>query len=295
MTNAGKTRTVATTVLLCMVPLMGLAAEVSDSQKEAEDRAINGAITYIGDSSMPYAGVKVMPDGTVVGSRITNHGRGVKQTLKMPNFSDVSPKYDPIIGKDQEGNPISAREKQLHDLQWKTIGKMVKAYNDGVKDGSIKPVDVAKESQLEIWKRQAQEAAEYEKTHGPIQTSKNFKIPGLTPEDSWLIKNSRTQIRFKNGQPEYLILDEAGNLKQIIRPRTEKPYEAKFKKEEPVRRKLQSKILYSSDESVDITDVNNPETKRIKALFPDIGKTPEQKRYIIREWKDDSAPRGGRR
>ncbi len=265
------------------------AEPAKSAETEAADLAVKGTVKYFFNTNDPYSEMKVMPDGTVIGSTITNHGKGVRQQMRMPNFDSITPVIDPVVGKDNKGRVITERQKKMKELQWKAIGGMVKEYNDGVKAGTITPVEKPKETQLEMWQRQAREAAEYEKTHGPIQTSKNYKMPGLSPEESKLVRSPNTQIRFVNGQPEYLVFDEENRLKQIIRPNKKKPYVAKFKKQEPVRREVESKVIYSSDEKVDINDVNNPETKRIKALFPDIGKTPEQRRYIIHQNQDGTS------
>ena len=290
--------TLVAAAVFSILSLQASAAEpTKTAESEAADQAVRGTVKYFVNSNEPYSEMKVMPDGSIIGTTVTNHGKGVRQQMRMPNFDNITPVIDPVVGKDSKGRVITERQKKMKDLQWKAIGGMVKEYNDGVKAGTIQPVEKPKETQLEMWQRQAREAAEYEKKHGPIQTSKNYKMPGLSPEESQLVRSANTQIRYVNGQPEYLVFDEENRLKQIIRPNKKKPYVAKFKKSEPVRRDLGSKVIYSSDEKVDISDVNNPETKRIKALFPDIGKTPEQRRYIIHQNQDGTdakAPASGK-
>lgn len=282
--------TLVAAAVFSILSLQASAAEpTKTAESEAADQAVRGTVKYFVNSNEPYSEMKVMPDGSIIGTTVTNHGKGVRQQMRMPNFDNITPVIDPVVGKDSKGRVITERQKKMKDLQWKAIGGMVKEYNDGVKAGTIQPVEKPKETQLEMWQRQAREAAEYEKKHGPIQTSKNYKMPGLSPEESQLVRSANTQIRYVNGQPEYLVFDEENRLKQIIRPNKKKPYVAKFKKSEPVRRDLGSKVIYSSDEKVDISDVNNPETKRIKALFPDIGKTPEQRRATRQ-----CGPRSGR-
>lgn len=266
--------------LLASVVLMTFSVGVSPAQT-TEDNAQTGVIHYA--DSNTYTTATVLPDGTIISSKTTNHGKGAVQTLRMPNLDNVQPKVNPIIGKDQNGNPIHEREKKLRDLTWKQAAQLMKDYNDVVKAGKAKPIEPPAENQLQYWQRMNRESLEYEKTHGPIQTSKRYVLPGSTPEDSAVVREKNTRVRFNNGVREYLVYDEEGNLKQIVRPQRKTPYVAKFKKPEPVRRELGSKVIYSSDEQIDLTDVNNPATKRIKALFPDIGKTPEQKRYIIRQ------------
>lgn len=266
--------------LLASVVLMTLSVGVSQAQiteRNTEPKAIHYA------DSNTYTTTTVLPDGTIIGSKTTNHGKGAVQTLRMPNLDNVRPKVNPVIGKDQNGNPIREREKKLRDLTWKQAAQLMKDYNDAVKAGKAKPIEPPAENQLQYWQRMNRESLEYEKKHGPIQTSKRYVLPGSTPEDSAVVREKNTRVRFNNGVREYLVYDEEGNLKQIVRPQRKTAYVAKFKKPEPVRRELGSKVIYSSDEQIDLTDVNNPATKRIKALFPDIGKTPEQKRYIIRQ------------
>lgn len=266
--------------LLASVVLMTFSVGVSQAQT-TEDNAQTGVIHYA--DSDTYTTATVLPDGTIIGSKTTNHGKGAVQTLRMPNLDNVRPKVNPVIGKDQNGNQIREREKKLRDLTWKQAAQLMKDYNDAVKAGKAKPIEPPAENQLQYWQRMNRESLEYEKKHGPIQTSKRYVLPGSTPEDSAVVREKNTRVRFNNGVREYLVYDEEGNLKQIVRPQRKTPYVAKFKKPEPVRRELGSKVIYSSDEQIDLTDVNNPATKRIKALFPDIGKTPEQKRYIIRQ------------
>lgn len=266
--------------LLASVVLMTLSVGVSQAQiteRNTEPKTIHYA------DSNTYTTTTVLPDGTIIGSKTTNHGKGAVQTLRMPNLDNVRPKVNPVIGKDQNGNPIREREKKLRDLTWKQAAQLMKDYNDAVKVGKAKPIEPPAENQLQYWQRMNRESLEYEKKYGPIQTSKRYVLPGSTPEDSAVVREKNTRVRFNNGVREYLVYDEEGNLKQIVRPQRKTPYVAKFKKPEPVRRELGSKVIYSSDEQIDLTDVNNPATKRIKALFPDIGKTPKQKRYIIRQ------------
>lgn len=278
--------------LLATALITALSVGVTQAQTAENNNAPGAAVHYADTNS--YTTATVLPDGTVIGSKITNHGKGTVQTLRMPNLDNVQPKVNPIVGKDQNGNPIREREKKLRDLTWKQAAQLMKDYNDAVKAGKAKPIEPPAENQLQYWQRMNRESLEYEKKHGPIQTSKRYVLPGSTSEDSAVVREKNTRVRFNNGVREYLVYDDEGNLKQIIRPQRKTPYVAKFKKEEPVRRELGSKVIYSSDEQIDLNDVNNPATKRIKALFPDIGKTPEQKRYIIHQNETGNSKTNGK-
>ena len=111
--------------LLASVVLMTFSVGVSQAQA-TEDNAQTGAIHYA--DSNTYTTATVLPDGTIIGSKTTNHGKGAVQTLRMPNLDNVQPKVNPVIGKDQNGNPIREREKKLRDLTWKQAAQLMKDY-----------------------------------------------------------------------------------------------------------------------------------------------------------------------
>lgn len=152
--------------------------------------------------------VKKLSDGRVVVSGKLHGGRGVDMEVIIPQ---ITPEvhFNGPGGVDENGNPITLRERKKREVANKIVFEGLKA--QGYEYEKYKKSREGVKTQLDLWNDLTEETRKHIAEHGPIN-SKDFVLPGSTPELSAKLSDPDVGVRMENGQRVYYLHGERLNL-----------------------------------------------------------------------------------
>ena len=187
--------------LAASAPATALAAE-----KAASDSMFGEAPSISksrGGLQKPVSITK-LPDGSVSIEGPIHQGKGVNMQIVIPQIRPHV-EFNGPGGVDENGNPITLRQKRDRDRAYRMVFEGLKA--QGYSYEAQKKKVEGRRTQADIWKEKTEETRKYIEKHGPI-TTKNFVIPGSTPELSAKLDNPEVGVRIENGKRVYYLNGE---------------------------------------------------------------------------------------
>ncbi|WP_443743379.1 TrbC family F-type conjugative pilus assembly protein [Sutterella sp.] len=132
------------------------------------------------------------------------HGpNGLRANIVLPKIRPNVTFTGPA-GVDENGHPITWKQKNerriVNELVFqglKANGYDYKKHREELKKRGVK-------TQLDYWKEKTEETRKYIEKNGPI-TTKNFVLPGSTPELSAQLNNPEVGVRIENGKRVYYL------------------------------------------------------------------------------------------
>ena len=155
----------------------------------------NGQKPLKGNQAMS---IEKLPDGRSVISGEVNRG-GVRAQIVVPHIQPNVRMTGPA-GVDENGRPITWREREDRERANAIVFHGLKM--QGYTYESHKKSVEGKKTQLDVWKEKGEETERFVKEHGPI-TSKEFVVPGLSPEVSARLDAADVGVRMENGKRVY--------------------------------------------------------------------------------------------
>lgn len=152
--------------------------------------------------------VRKLPDGRVSVSGKIHGGRGVDMELIIPNMTPEVRLTGPA-GVDENGHPITWRERKDREMANRIAFEALKS--QGYEYEKYRKSKEGVKTQLDVWKEKTEETRKHIAEHGPI-TSKDFVIPGSTPELSAKLSDPEVGVRMENGKRVYYLNGERLNL-----------------------------------------------------------------------------------
>lgn len=113
---------------------------------------------------------------------------GPMATVKLPPFK-VTPRFESVTGYTDTGVPISRRKKMVIDQAKALAAQWEADYQKALKEGRAKPRPKVK-TQAEQWAEENERILADERKYGR-KTTENFIIPGMTPEQSKRVRESK--------------------------------------------------------------------------------------------------------
>ena len=113
---------------------------------------------------------------------------GPMATVKLPPFK-VTPRFESVTGYTDTGVPISRRKKMVLDQAKALAAKWEADYQKALKEGRAKPRPKVK-TQAEQWAEENERILADERKYGR-KTTENFIIPGMTPDQSKQVRESK--------------------------------------------------------------------------------------------------------
>lgn len=155
----------------------------------------NGQKPLKGNQAMS---IEKLPDGRSVISGEVHRG-GVRAQIVVPHIQPNVRMTGPA-GVDENGRPITWREREDRERANAIVFHGLKM--QGYTYESHKKSVEGKKTQLDVWKEKGEETERFVKEHGPI-TSKEFVVPGLSPEVSARLDAADVGVRMENGKRVY--------------------------------------------------------------------------------------------
>lgn len=152
--------------------------------------------------------VRHLPDGRVSVSGKMHGGRGVDMEIIVPKISPEL-RFNGPAGVDENGNPITWRERQDREIAHRMVFEGLKA--QGYEYEKYKKSKAGVKTQLDVWKEKTEETRKEIEKNGPIN-SKDFILPGSTPELSALLSDPDVGVRKENGRFVYYLHGERLNI-----------------------------------------------------------------------------------
>lgn len=135
-------------------------------------------------------------DGTILYSGRLHEGFGpaIKGRITPPA---VNIRSGEAAGVDENGHPMTVRQKQDRALVNKVVGDLVRNGDVRISDNRI--------DQRRIWQQKAEETRRQVAENGPI-TTKTFIYPGKTPEESAVMNDPDAAVRVNaDGSYTYVV------------------------------------------------------------------------------------------
>lgn len=150
-------------------------------------------------------------DGTILYSGRLHEGFGpaIKGRITPPA---VNIRSGDAAGVDENGHPMTVRQKQDRALVNKVVGDLVRNGDVRISDNRI--------DQRRIWQQKADETRRQVAENGPI-TTKTFIYPGKTPEESAVMNDPDAVVRVNaDGSYTYVVRrnDRRGEAEQSRAP-----------------------------------------------------------------------------
>lgn len=152
--------------------------------------------------------VRHLPDGRVSVSGKMHGGRGVDMEIIVPKISPEL-RFNGPAGVDENGNPITWRERQDREIAHRMVFEGLKA--QGYEYEKYKKSKAGVKTQLDVWKEKTEETRKEIEKNGPIN-SKDFILPGSTPELSAQLSDPDVGVRKENGRFVYYLHGERLNI-----------------------------------------------------------------------------------
>lgn len=193
--------------------------------------------------------IKRHTDGSVTLDGKMHGGGGVRTNIVIPKINyDV--RIDGPAGLDENGRPTTWKRKIDKAMGHAIVAKGLKAQGYKYEEHRKKRESEGLVTQLDQWKAKNEETKAYIKKHGAI-TTKEFIVPGSTPEQSAALSRPEVGVRKENGKLVYyyqgkrLDLTDRTKTEQpaahpITRQKTRVSVSAKKKATEPAAAKMPS-------------------------------------------------------
>ena len=184
-----------------------VSSQTSTSISEHKGGSIKHDITgSISDN--PGYRVQKLPDGRVSIKGKIHGGRGLDMEVITPVITPVVTLTGPG-GVDENGNPMTVQQKREREIAHRFVFEALKS--QGYEFEKHRKSREGVKTQLDEWNEKTEATRKYIAEHGPI-TTKDFILPGSTPELSAKLSDPDVGVRKENGKFVYYLNGEKLNV-----------------------------------------------------------------------------------
>lgn len=187
------------------------APSISDSETPSIAKRQGNSITKRTSPSLGEGQAmktRRLPDGRVVVSGKMHGGRGIDMEVTIPKITPEVRMTGPA-GVDENGNPMTWRQRKDREMAYRMVYEGLKA--QGYDYETYKKSKEGVKTQLDMWNELTEETRRQIKEHGPIN-SKDFILPGSTPELSAQLSDPEVGVRKENGKLVYYLNGQRLNI-----------------------------------------------------------------------------------
>ena len=199
-------------------------------------------------------------DGSVSIKGKLHGGRGTDAEFVIPPVKPNVRITGPA-GVDENGKPMTWREVQDRKVAHELVFQGLKAR--GYSYEEQKKLMEGRRTQVDEWREKTEETRREIEKNGPI-TSKNFIVPGSTPELSKLLSNPEVGVRIENGERVYYLDGKRIDLYPEKKPEGKKGGQAPTQTKTRIRI-THKKTIRTAEESAEDSKDASQKTRKTSA------------------------------